>query len=639
MPQVSFQARSPGLAPHSLRSWTIGTEREGEDALKFFRNSGKTSPGAAASPLAPDVQTRPHRVAEGAEAGQIKVDLAYRLGGLIVVAGWSTAEVELGLHADGRALQVRRQSVPRPDVAAHFKLSSGVELGFVLVADYAGDDAVALWWGGAAHPEGSSWPLVFEAKPQFSPGDQAALGSALRSLLAAVEPFTEAWQSLVAHLPTLSGPCPGARGHLEIAMACFQTGEAVVVGWIVNTTGTTVWIEDDQGRTYSLASAFRRFRQDVHDAVGQEFGHAVREAGFLLRIIGLKPDVILRLKAMSGDGVYHLGEVRTAKLPADPVAAARMLFGIWVPISEFPQRVPLFDEPVLAPLIQHRRDIWAELTVTVKSLGNPVRSPQVSMVVPIYGRADFVEHQLIEFAADKWLREHAELVYVLDDPRLLESFGPQMQALHRIYGLPMKWVWGGVNRGFSGANNLGAENCSGTHLLFLNSDVFPQKPGWLEAMVDVLKQHPDVGAVGPRLVFANGAIQHAGMEYVRFEERGVWGNHHPYMGLDPSLDPCKALSTVSAVTGACLMLRRTDFDAIGGWDTGFLVGDFEDSDLCLKLRERGLKIAYLPTAQLTHLERQSFKLLGQDDFRARVAVYNAVRHQTRWGHLIQSGTR
>ena len=158
-------------------------------------------------------------------------------------------------------------------------------------------------------------------------------------------------------------------------------------------------------------------------------------------------------------------------------------------------------------------------------------------------------------------------------------------------------------------------------------------------MVEVLKQHPDVGAVGPRLVFGHGAIQHAGIEFVRFEERGVWGNHHPYMGLDPSLDPRKELSHVSAVTGACLMLRRTDFDAVGGWDTGYLVGDYEDSDLCLKLREKGLKIAYLPTVQLTHLERQSFKLLGQDDFRARVAVYNGVRHQTRWGNLIQSATR
>src|SRR3546814_13338009 len=67
-----------------------------------------------------------------------------------------------------------------------------------------------------------------------------------------------------------------------------------------------------------------------------------------------------------------------------------------------------------------------------------------------------------------------------------------------------------------------------------------------------------------------------------------------------------------------------------------LIGDFEDSDLCLKLRNEGMKIAYLPTVQLTHLERQSFKLLGENEFRTRVVIYNAVRHQERWKKLIES---
>src|SRR5690606_7468230 len=98
----------------------------------------------------------------------------------------------------------------------------------------------------------------------------------------------------------------------------------------------------------------------------------------------------------------------------------------------------------------------------------------------------------------------------------------------------------------------------------------------------------------------------------------------------------REVTIVSAVTGACLMLRRTDLDGIGGWDTRYGVGAFEDSDQGLKLRQRGHRNAYLPTVQLTHLERQSFKLLGQDDFRARVATYNAVLHELRWEHLIQS---
>jgi O-antigen biosynthesis protein len=228
---------------------------------------------------------------------------------------------------------------------------------------------------------------------------------------------------------------------------------------------------------------------------------------------------------------------------------------------------------------------------------------------------------------------------VLDDPTLVEQFSGKIEALYRIYRTPIRWVWGGANRGFSGANNLGVECAKGEFLTFLNSDAFPQEAGWLENLVEVLLANPQVGAVGPRLVTAEGSIQHAGMEFHRRSDLGIWINHHPNMGLDPALDPVKTLTMVPAVTGACLAMRKRDFDAVGGWDTAYLIGDFEDSDLCLKLRSAGFKIAYCPSVQLTHLERQSFKLLGNDEFRSRVVVYNAVRHQNKWGTLLESDNR
>jgi GT2 family glycosyltransferase len=200
--------------------------------------------------------------------------------------------------------------------------------------------------------------------------------------------------------------------------------------------------------------------------------------------------------------------------------------------------------------------------------------------------------------------------------------------------LPFKWVWGSTNRGFSGANNLGAAHSRAPVLAFLNSDAFPQQPGWLQTLIAELHGNPSFGAVAPRLVFGDGSMQHAGMAFVRRDEWGIWINHHPRMGLAPSLDPHTHTTTVPAVTGACLVIERDTFDAAGAWDTGYLIGDFEDSDLCLKLRANGLRVAYVPRVQLTHLERQSFKLLGQDDFRQKVVVYNAVRHQSRWADAL-----
>jgi O-antigen biosynthesis protein len=95
------------------------------------------------------------------------------------------------------------------------------------------------------------------------------------------------------------------------------------------------------------------------------------------------------------------------------------------------------------------------------------------------------------------------------------------------------------------------------------------------------------------------------------------------------------ITEVASITGACLVIKRETLAAVDGWDTGYLIGDFEDSDLCLKLRANGLRVAYVPCVQLTHLERQSFKLFGENVFRQKIVIYNATRHQIRWGQELQ----
>ena len=152
--------------------------------------------------------------------------------------------------------------------------------------------------------------------------------------------------------------------------------------------------------------------------------------------------------------------------------------------------------------------------------------------------------------------------------------------------------------------------------------------------MEVLQDKPDIGVIAPRLLFADGSIQHAGIQFKYRTDLGIWINHHPQMGLDPSLDVNQDLAILPAVTGACMLISKKDFDDVDGWDTGYLIGDFEDTDLCLKLRSKGKKCAYLPTVNLTHLERQSFSLTGSDDFRTKVVIYNATRHQTRWANLL-----
>lgn len=539
-------------------------------------------------------------------AGAVKIDSAVLSTAGFELDGWLVGEGSIKLECAGVALDCKVSRKPRPDVAAAMRLPEPEPgFGFTLRAPRAtGTYVLKLEQEVDGETQRLSFPLRVQRPPVLGPGGAA-----------------------------------GAIGFLEAASASTLTEEGIVLGWAVSEPDAMVWLETDAGTKCFLDGAYRYSRDDVFRLHTAAFGGRARESGFAARIAGVSPGSLVRLMSQKDSGPVVVSEIAFGSLPADPAAASQWLFGMATPASQLTARYPLVDAPVIEALVASAQRGWSELPVVSRVLGPAKDRPLASVVVPLYGRCDFVEHQLMEFSRDPALCEAAELVYVIDDPQLVEPFLARADWLYQLYGVPFRWVWGGVNRGFSGANNLGATQSGGEYLVFVNSDVIPQGPGWLMPMIELLRRHPAVGAVGPRLTFADGSIQHAGMAFRRREDLGVWINEHPQMGVDPSLDRYREPTTMPAVTGACLAMRRKDFDAVGGWDTGYLIGDFEDSDLCLKLRAANLQIAYLPSVQLTHLERQSFKLLGTGDYRTRVVIYNALRHQQRWVHLMESEFR
>jgi glycosyltransferase involved in cell wall biosynthesis len=432
-------------------------------------------------------------------------------------------------------------------------------------------------------------------------------------------------------------PCSSfVGGHLDAAAFSKKSKKTIVFGWTAGEPHTTFWLEDGKKNRYPLDCKCEFFRNDVHEFISSKAPSSVRSSGMISIIEIAENAGPLKLCALTETGSHTLHEIVPVDLPASPIEAAKCLFGGNSPLSDFSERVRKIDRLILDPLIKSNTDSFDALPVEVLKYGRCPENPLVSIIIPLFGRMDFVEHQLLEFDRDPWLKQHAEILYILDDPAIIENFQNSAHALHRLYQVPFQAIWGSANRGFSGANNLGAKYARGQYLLFMNSDVFPQTPGWLNPLVETLANDDQIGAVAPRLVFLDGSIQHAGMVFKHREDLNIWINHHPHMGLDPQLDPKKEISKVPAVTGACLLIRRRDFDRVEGWDTVYLVGDFEDSDLCLKLRTIGLEIAYNPGVQLIHLERQSFKLLGEGEFRTRVTIYNAARHQSRWESLMAS---
>ncbi len=155
---------------------------------------------------------------------------------------------------------------------------------------------------------------------------------------------------------------------------------------------------------------------------------------------------------------------------------------------------------------------------------------------------------------------------------------------------------------FSSINNYAARHSSGKYLLFLNNDTEILTPDWIEAMVEQA-QRPSIGAVGAKLLYDDGTVQHAG---VVIGLGGVAGHSHKYFPSDAPgyFGTLQTVNNFSAVTAACLMVRRDVFEEVGGFDEGLAIA-FNDVDFCLRLQAAGYYNIYLPHVELSHYESKS----------------------------------
>jgi GT2 family glycosyltransferase len=162
---------------------------------------------------------------------------------------------------------------------------------------------------------------------------------------------------------------------------------------------------------------------------------------------------------------------------------------------------------------------------------------------------------------------------------------------------------------FSAKINAGVSASSGEQVLLFNDDLEAISPEWLSAMLEY-SQEPAIGAVGAKLLYPDGRLQHIGMVL------GVAGlaahAFHQYPGVSPGYSGSAIMTrNYSAVTAACLMTRRAVFDEVGGFDERFPI-DFNDVDYCLRLRRAGYRVVFTPWAQLYHHESASFGVRRQD---------------------------
>lgn len=245
--------------------------------------------------------------------------------------------------------------------------------------------------------------------------------------------------------------------------------------------------------------------------------------------------------------------------------------------------------------------------------------PLVSIVIPTAGRDSVVRGRTVDLLAaclasirETSTYENIEIVAV-DNGDLRPETGA---AVARHGARSVTWEEPVFN--VAAKMNLGARTATGAVLVFLNDDVDVISPDWIEAMLALL-QIPGVGAVGAKLLFETGELQHVGVSVIDATP------DHPRRSY-PREDPGHFFSTAGnrnylAVTGACVMVARAEFEAIGGFDEGYAI-NYNDVDLCLRLHERGLRSVYCAEAELYHYESRN---------RARVVdPAEHARFRARW---------
>ena len=241
--------------------------------------------------------------------------------------------------------------------------------------------------------------------------------------------------------------------------------------------------------------------------------------------------------------------------------------------------------------------------------------PRCTIVIPVHDRAGLTRRCLAAILADS-PRTPFEIV-VVDDASADETAAV-------LAGQPevVRSVRREDNGGFAVACNDGAAAARGELLVFLNNDTEPH-PGWLDALVDHADNHPQVAAVGAKLLFPDGSVQHAGVVICQDGRP-----RHIYAGFPAEHPAVQQPRAFQAVTAACMLVRRASFEQAGGFDTAFR-NSLEDVDLCLRLRDAGSEVHYCPASVVTHLESAS-RGRGSADVQ-----HNFDLFRQRWADRVQ----
>lgn len=265
-----------------------------------------------------------------------------------------------------------------------------------------------------------------------------------------------------------------------------------------------------------------------------------------------------------------------------------------------------------------------------------IGDPMISIVIPNKDHAADLK-RCITSILEKSTYENYEIVIVENGSETKEIFEyyTSLKEYDNIRVVTYEKPEGQNGFNYSAVNNFGVKQTKGDYILLLNNDTEVITVNWMEELL-MYAQREDVGAAGGKLYYGNKTIQHAGVVLQLGAHRTAGHSHYGqsrenlgYMGR-----LCYA-QNVSAVTGACLLVKKSLFEEAGGLDESFAIS-LNDVDFCLKLREKGLLNVFTPFAELYHYESVS---RGLDDSGEKAERYNreSAHFREKWKTVLEKG--
>jgi len=231
---------------------------------------------------------------------------------------------------------------------------------------------------------------------------------------------------------------------------------------------------------------------------------------------------------------------------------------------------------------------------------------EVDIVTAVYGSLDFVKDTAQTLLKDHDAGINFRWILVDDDTPIERGSKELIKYLKELESSDERvtFIQNKVNKGFSGANNIGFSKCTADYVVMLNSDIKIKQDGWLRELIKPMKDNSTIGVVGAKLLFFEdskdrnrpaGMVQHAGVVFNVLKQP-----YHIFMGWSPDHTKVNESRVMRAVTGACLATRRNILRGMGGLAEIYTKGNFEDVEYCIRTSTRGFAVLYNPLVELYH---------------------------------------